>query len=72
MILQPLKAVQQLITDCERHIAYQSAHDSQYLMSQLEVTLFILDEGIQLLASSVFESEYTCCYPDFAQVLHNV
>ena len=61
MIPQPfVQAVQQLITDCGNHIARPSAQmqDSQYLLSQLEVTLLILEEGMQLLSSSVFESEY--------------
>ena len=61
VIPQPfVQAVQQLITDCGNHIARPSAQmqDSQYLLSQLEVTLLILEERMQLLSSSVFESGY--------------
>ena len=60
VIPQPfVQAVQQLITDCGRHIASDTcAQDSQHLLSQLEVTLLILEEEMQLLSSSVFESEY--------------
>lgn len=55
-----LQTVQQLITVCGRHMANDShTQHSQYLLSQLEATLLILEEGMQLLSSlPVYESEF--------------
>jgi len=55
------QSVQQLIAVCDSRSTANYPHNSnpdQYLLSQLETTLQLLEEGIHLLSSTAFEAEY--------------
>ena len=53
------RRIQELVGNCERYLFHGISSRSETLISQLEATLLILEEGIQLLSTSEYVSEHS-------------